>query len=127
MFITSPCSTLIDKLWPICRNNRLTLTSDTGVTDPTDFQGGENSDEQLQKDDNEAIDKSNIIGERTRGGKPSKGAMAEPGDEEVSRGGFPAATRKLLMHSRVSQVRTMAQAVLVLERNMLASKAKVDG
>jgi len=33
------------------------------------------------KDDNEAIDQSNIIGERTRGAKPS-GGYTEPGDDE---------------------------------------------
>ena len=33
------------------------------------------------RDDNEAIDQSNIIGERTRGAKPS-GGYREPGDEE---------------------------------------------
>jgi hypothetical protein len=36
----------------------------------------------LVRDENEAIDKSNIIeGERTRGAKPS-GGYREPGDEE---------------------------------------------
>lgn len=40
-----------------------------------------------EKDDKDAIDKSNILNERTRGGKPSKGTMAEPGDEE----GLPGA------------------------------------
>ncbi len=34
-----------------------------------------------EQDDKEAIDKSNIIGGRTRGAKPS-GGYAEPGDEE---------------------------------------------
>ena len=33
------------------------------------------------KDENEAIDKSNIVGERTRGAKPV-GSYTEPGDEE---------------------------------------------
>lgn len=33
------------------------------------------------KDEDEAIDKSNIIGERTRGAKPA-GSYTEPGDEE---------------------------------------------
>jgi hypothetical protein len=36
----------------------------------------------VARDDNEAIDKSNIIeGERTRGAKPS-GGYREPGDDE---------------------------------------------
>ena len=40
------------------------------------------ADVDTEKDDKDAIDKGNIIGERTRGSKPSKGAMREPGDEE---------------------------------------------
>ena len=35
-----------------------------------------------ERDEANAIDKSNIIESRLRGGKPAKGAMAEPGDEE---------------------------------------------
>ncbi|KAK0637002.1 hypothetical protein B0T17DRAFT_651661 [Bombardia bombarda] len=44
-----------------------------------------NSDAQLQRDENDAIDKSNIIDERLRGAEPSHG-YKEPGDEE----GLPA-------------------------------------
>ncbi|TVY50442.1 hypothetical protein LCER1_G009400, partial [Lachnellula cervina] len=39
------------------------------------------SDAQLARDDNDAIDQSNVIGERTRRAKPSEG-YREPGDEE---------------------------------------------
>ncbi|KAG4421814.1 hypothetical protein IFR04_005064 [Cadophora malorum] len=39
------------------------------------------SDEQLARDDNEAIDESNIIDEKTRHAKPT-GSYREPGDEE---------------------------------------------
>ena len=38
------------------------------------------SDQQLQADDAEAIDTSNILNERTRGAKPT-GGYQEPGDE----------------------------------------------
>ncbi|KAK3353418.1 hypothetical protein B0T25DRAFT_518488 [Lasiosphaeria hispida] len=41
-----------------------------------------NSDAQLERDDKEAISKSNIINERTRGVAKPKGTYAEPGDEE---------------------------------------------
>ncbi|KAI9831546.1 MAG: hypothetical protein M1819_004776 [Sarea resinae] len=41
-----------------------------------------NSDEQLQADDADAIDSSNIIGSKTRGAKPRTGGYGEPGDEE---------------------------------------------
>ncbi|PSR81432.1 hypothetical protein BD289DRAFT_372661, partial [Coniella lustricola] len=43
------------------------------------------SDEQLERDEKDAIDKSNIVEERTRGAKPG-GTYREPGDEE----GLPA-------------------------------------
>ncbi|KAL2068827.1 hypothetical protein VTL71DRAFT_15165 [Oculimacula yallundae] len=39
------------------------------------------SDEQLARDDNEAIDESNIIEEKTRHAKPT-GSYREPGDDE---------------------------------------------
>ncbi|KAI1484781.1 hypothetical protein F5X96DRAFT_683330 [Biscogniauxia mediterranea] len=54
--------------------------------DPVD--GAEaDSDEQLARDDRDAIDKSNILGgQRTRGAAPAEGAYREPGDEE----GLPA-------------------------------------
>lgn len=37
----------------------------------------------LERDDNEAIDKSNIVEGRTRGAKPDGGSYREPGDEEA--------------------------------------------
>ncbi|RDW89269.1 hypothetical protein BP6252_01301 [Coleophoma cylindrospora] len=45
------------------------------------IEGSQDSDEQLARDDVEAIDEDNIINDRTRGAKPS-GGYAEPGDEE---------------------------------------------
>ncbi|KKY34791.1 hypothetical protein UCDDA912_g05220 [Diaporthe ampelina] len=41
------------------------------------------SDAQLERDDNEAIDKSNIVEYRTRGAKPEAGSYREPGDTEA--------------------------------------------
>ncbi|KAK6542292.1 hypothetical protein TWF694_006252 [Orbilia ellipsospora] len=43
--------------------------------------GREDSDEQLVRDDQDAIDESNILKERTRGAKP-RGEYREPGDDE---------------------------------------------
>ncbi|KAK0755595.1 hypothetical protein N5P37_011837 [Trichoderma harzianum] len=40
------------------------------------------SDQQLEQDEREAIEKSNIIDERTRGSKPT-GTYQEPGDKEM--------------------------------------------
>ncbi|KAL8923968.1 MAG: hypothetical protein Q9172_002895 [Xanthocarpia lactea] len=50
------------------------------VEDPIDPATAD-SDQALEQDDKEAIDKSNVVGGRTRGAKPS-GGYAEPGDEE---------------------------------------------
>jgi len=50
------------------------------VEDPIDPATAD-SDEQLARDDNEAIDRSNIVDGRTRSAKPS-GGYREPGDEE---------------------------------------------
>ncbi|KAJ4385586.1 hypothetical protein N0V93_010015 [Gnomoniopsis smithogilvyi] len=40
------------------------------------------TDAQLERDDNEAIDKSNIVKDRTRHAKPEGGSYKEPGDTE---------------------------------------------
>ncbi|KAF7504537.1 hypothetical protein GJ744_002093 [Endocarpon pusillum] len=55
-------------------------SDDKPVEDPIDSATAD-SDEQLAKDEDEAIDKSNIMEERTRGAKPA-GTYREPGDEE---------------------------------------------
>ncbi|KAM6527195.1 hypothetical protein FSOLCH5_003266 [Fusarium solani] len=54
--------------------------SDT-VEDPIDANNA-NADAQLERDDADAIDKSNIIDERTRGATKPGGTYKEPGDEE---------------------------------------------
>ncbi|KAG9207009.1 hypothetical protein G6514_000300 [Epicoccum nigrum] len=40
------------------------------------------SDKQLERDEKEAIDESNILDERTRGAAKEAGTYAEPGDDE---------------------------------------------
>ncbi|KAH7034686.1 uncharacterized protein B0I36DRAFT_346589 [Microdochium trichocladiopsis] len=57
------------------------VTSDREqVEDPINPETAD-SDEQLERDDADAIDESNVIDERTRGAKP-RGTYREPGDEE---------------------------------------------
>ncbi|KAF4306550.1 hypothetical protein GTA08_BOTSDO05566 [Botryosphaeria dothidea] len=56
------------------------------VEDPIDPNTAD-SDEQLTRDDKDAIDESNIISDRTRGAAKKAGTYAEPGDEE----GLPGA------------------------------------
>ncbi|KAM0251928.1 hypothetical protein ACHAQJ_007943 [Trichoderma viride] len=48
------------------------------VEDPVKASSAD-SDQQLEQDDKEAIDKSKIVGERTRGSKP-RGSYQEPGE-----------------------------------------------
>ncbi|KAK6213183.1 hypothetical protein QIS74_09185 [Colletotrichum tabaci] len=56
------------------------VSDETKVEDPTDPEIAD-SDAQLERDDKEAIDKSNIVKERTRGAQPA-GEYREPGDTE---------------------------------------------
>ncbi|CCF35743.1 hypothetical protein CH063_07462 [Colletotrichum higginsianum] len=56
------------------------VSDETKVEDPTDPETAD-SDAQLERDDKEAIDKSNIVKERTRGAQPA-GEYREPGDTE---------------------------------------------
>ncbi|CAJ2500701.1 Uu.00g035540.m01.CDS01 [Anthostomella pinea] len=67
------------------KNDALPVISDQErVEDPIDDRTAD-TDEQLRRDDKEAIDESNIIGGRTRGAKPVA-SYREPGDVE----GLPA-------------------------------------
>ncbi|KAI0023777.1 hypothetical protein F4780DRAFT_22121 [Xylariomycetidae sp. FL0641] len=68
------------------KHEAIPVTSDAErVADPVDGATAD-SDAQLERDDKDAIDESNIVPERTRGARPGAGAYAEPGDEE----GLPA-------------------------------------
>ncbi|KAF5245478.1 hypothetical protein FANTH_7311 [Fusarium anthophilum] len=51
------------------------------VEDPIDGEQAD-TDAQLERDDKDAIDESNIIEERTRGAAQPSGTYQEPGDEE---------------------------------------------
>ncbi|GME23437.1 hypothetical protein GTA08_BOTSDO05566 [Neofusicoccum parvum] len=51
------------------------------VDDPIDSATAD-SDEQLARDEKEAIDEDNIVSSRTRGAAKKAGTYAEPGDEE---------------------------------------------
>ncbi|KAF2872155.1 hypothetical protein BDV95DRAFT_543793 [Massariosphaeria phaeospora] len=54
---------------------------DAPIDEPYDAATAD-SDQQLQRDEKDAIDSSNIIEERTRGATKKAGTYAEPGDEE---------------------------------------------
>ncbi|KAF5007123.1 hypothetical protein FDECE_6554 [Fusarium decemcellulare] len=51
------------------------------IEDPIDADTAD-TDAQLERDDSDAIDESNIIEERTRGATKPGGTYKEPGDEE---------------------------------------------
>ncbi|KAL7957649.1 hypothetical protein V8C34DRAFT_171384 [Trichoderma compactum] len=51
------------------------------IEDPVQASSAD-TDEQLAQDDQEAIDKSNVIDERTRGSKPRR-SYEEPGDDPI--------------------------------------------
>ncbi|KAI0386334.1 hypothetical protein F5Y04DRAFT_243866 [Hypomontagnella monticulosa] len=57
------------------------LKDDDQVEDPINADEA-NSDKQLERDDAEAIDKSNVLKERTRHEKP-RGSYKEPTDEDL--------------------------------------------
>ncbi|KAI8626724.1 hypothetical protein F5Y19DRAFT_478209 [Xylariaceae sp. FL1651] len=80
----APSGTVADDSYvsrPGHKNEQLPVVSDQDrVEDPIDANTVD-SDEQLARDDTEAIDTSNIVDERTRGAKPRSG-YREPGDEE---------------------------------------------
>ncbi|KAK7928667.1 hypothetical protein PG985_005665 [Apiospora marii] len=56
------------------------ISDETKVEDPIDAKTAD-SDAQLERDDKDAIREDNIVGERTRGGKPRPNYQ-EPGDTE---------------------------------------------
>ncbi|KAF2033628.1 hypothetical protein EK21DRAFT_58318 [Setomelanomma holmii] len=58
------------------------VQGDGAAIESTEYDNGGDSDEQLAKDDNEAIDESNILDERTRGATKKAGTYTEPSDEE---------------------------------------------
>ncbi|KFA66080.1 hypothetical protein S40285_08144 [Stachybotrys chlorohalonatus IBT 40285] len=69
------------------KNEPLPVQSDNAkVEDPIDGTVAD-SDAQLERDEKDAIDTSNIIDERTRGSQPAT-SYREPGDEE----GLPSDT-----------------------------------
>jgi len=57
------------------------VDDDAPVDDPVK-PGRADTDRQLEQDEREAIDKKNILGERTRKAKPP-GTYAEPSDEQM--------------------------------------------
>ncbi|KAL6704349.1 hypothetical protein ACN47E_008305 [Coniothyrium glycines] len=62
--------------------SEIPVQKDEAPIEATEYDNGGDSDEQLARDENEAIDESNIIEERTRGATKEAGTYTEPDDEE---------------------------------------------
>ncbi|RYC56890.1 hypothetical protein CHU98_g9331, partial [Xylaria longipes] len=58
------------------------VRDEANIEDPVSSRDAD-SDQQLAKDEKEAIDQSNVIKSRLRGNEPRRGAMAEPSDEKM--------------------------------------------
>ncbi|KAH7552694.1 hypothetical protein BM1_08645 [Bipolaris maydis] len=62
--------------------SEIRVIKDEAPVESTEYDNGGDSDQQLERDEKEAIDRDNIISERTRGAAKQPGTYAEPGDEE---------------------------------------------
>ncbi|CAN9080093.1 hypothetical protein CUC08_Gglean007099 [Alternaria sp. MG1] len=62
--------------------SEIPVQADEAPVEATEYTNGGDSDVQLERDEKDAIDESNIIDERTRGATKQSGTYAEPGDEE---------------------------------------------
>ncbi|OAL00434.1 hypothetical protein IQ06DRAFT_144787 [Phaeosphaeriaceae sp. SRC1lsM3a] len=62
--------------------SEIPVQSDEAGVEATEYDNGGDSDKQLEKDENDAIDTNNILDERTRVAGKKAGSYAEPGDEE---------------------------------------------
>ncbi|KNG46943.1 hypothetical protein DDE82_006356 [Stemphylium lycopersici] len=62
--------------------SEIPVQKDEAPVESTEYDNGGDSDKQLERDEKDAIDSSNIIDERTRGATKQSGTYAEPGDEE---------------------------------------------
>lgn len=81
------------------------VQSDSQAVEAGGYEDGDvaDSDAQLQRDDADAIDKSNIIEDRTRGAAKASGTYTEPGDEEGLGDGSDGRSRVAGGKSRVWQ------------------------
>lgn len=70
------------------RDGAIPVVKDADMEDTIDAATAD-SDAQLERDEADAIDRSNIVDERTRGAAKKAGTYTEPGDEEVSFVFFP--------------------------------------
>ncbi|KAJ4378054.1 hypothetical protein N0V83_000884 [Neocucurbitaria cava] len=62
--------------------SEIPVQRDEAGVESTEYDNGGDSDEQLAKDESDAINEDNILEERTRGAAKKAGSYAEPGDEE---------------------------------------------
>ncbi|KAF1932579.1 uncharacterized protein M421DRAFT_416203 [Didymella exigua CBS 183.55] len=64
--------------------SEIPVLKDDAPIETTEYSDREiaDSDKQLERDEQDAIDESNILNERTRGASKKSGTYTEPGDDE---------------------------------------------
>ncbi|KAH8732554.1 hypothetical protein GQ44DRAFT_735426 [Phaeosphaeriaceae sp. PMI808] len=62
--------------------SEIPVQRDGAAIESTEYGNGGDSGKQLEKDEADAIDRSNILDERTRGATKKAGTYTEPSDEE---------------------------------------------
>ncbi|KAI1678989.1 hypothetical protein KJE20_11171 [Pyrenophora tritici-repentis] len=77
--------------------SQIPVQKDEAPVESTEYDNGGDSDKQLERDEKDAIDSSNIIEERTRGATKTSGTYREPGDEE----GLARIARHKAIHQKV--------------------------
>ncbi|KAK5659541.1 hypothetical protein OQA88_743 [Cercophora sp. LCS_1] len=80
----APKGQVNDPSYKTSKNEAIPVIDDGGAVEDHIRPGAADSDKQLQQDEREAIDKSNIIkGGRTRHARPLGGSYEEPSDEQM--------------------------------------------
>ncbi|KZM21987.1 uncharacterized protein EKO05_0005067 [Ascochyta rabiei] len=72
--------------------SEIPVLKDDAPVETTEFNDREaaDSDQQLERDEKDAIDQDNILDERTRGATKKSGTYTEPGDDEGLEGAVEA-------------------------------------
>ncbi|MCJ1439651.1 MAG: hypothetical protein MMC23_000131 [Stictis urceolatum] len=70
-----------DDSYATSRNETIPVQKDSDAVEDPIQAPDSNSDAQLERDENDAIDQSNVMGQRTRGAKPG-GSYSEGPDED---------------------------------------------
>ncbi|KAL0938583.1 uncharacterized protein CTRU02_205193 [Colletotrichum truncatum] len=79
----APQGQVYDDSYTTTKSEAVPVTKDDAdIEDPVDPATAD-SDKQLDRDEREAIDKSNVVKEKTRHAKPANGTYQEPNDDDL--------------------------------------------